>query len=707
MNRILCFLFGGVLISCGSPVTFGGKSEKIREMKIKTAQKFPTRKRFKDSFKYNFAANEYVKKIDLLASPPVEYSFNQKDRSTVKEVFFQGYVGDQITETFSTKTADKLDLLVVIDDSSSMQPYQKRLAPQLSPLLSHIGNTDWQIMVVSTTPIRKVSRETGGFVEIFGCPRKNPRDSFDDSLITKKQFEQDPVLAAKRFEWKVSIGDDSGDPIERGLYASVQGLNGECGDPTKPWTREGSHRAVLMLTDEENCGSDLDQNCDSKPDSDPNYFVKNVVKGTQFFALLHDKDKYADTCSDEGYVRKPQDYRAVIDLTNGMEGNICATQYEEILTEISKNIHPINKVEYKLKPASSRVDARVFIDGKATSLAYRIEGDLLKFLDKVPNEAEKISISYKVNVAPRLKTFQLMQSIDLSTVQVFVDGKKISQEEFFLSMRDGSTAPQLEFFREPPDLSRIEVIGKNPAEKLENVFLMSKNLPEDILPSTVEVLINDEKKEGVNFDPAHHRLTFDRPPQDGSRILLRFETRASRQTSYEIELPGDLKVKNLRIFDENTREELPGEIRKGSLVLPENVIRNGRKVVLNYQSFPAAGNLELHLPRVPIYESLSIKPTVAQDLSCIEKAHLQGTVLSFPCGGDYVEQITVEYSYLGDLLDRFKLPKVPEKREIVRVFIDERETARFKVVEDEIVINRQDLKSDSIVEAIIEGLLYY
>lgn len=711
MKRIFWILSLNVCVSCGQPVTFSGNSETVREMRIKTSQKYPAREEINQIYKYNFKTENYSQKVTLSAKPPLKASFYQNNRSFISDEFTQGFSGDQVTENFSTKAPDKLDLLIVVDDSSSMRPYQNKLAPQLAPLLSHISNTDWQIMVISTTPIRRASREPGRFVEIYGCPRRNPLDTSDQSVITKKQFEEDPIKSAKRFEWKVSIGDDSGDPIERGLYASIQGLTGECGDPTKPWVRPGSHRAVLILTDEENCGSDPDQNCDDKPDSDPYYFLNNVQKGTQFFALLHDNEKYSDTCTDEGYLRKPDDYRTVIALTDGMEGNICSTDYGTTLTEISKNIHQINKVQYPLKSGAASAGAEVFIDGKLQNIPFSIENDMLTFLAPLPASVEKISVSYKVNVTPRFRIFNLNENLDPSSISVFINNQVILRDAYRISriqmVNSGRQISQLEFLKQPPDLSRIKVVGRDLREILPKKFLLGKNLPPNVLVSSIEVSLNGAREMSYNVDPSAGELLFERAPPDGTEIVLKYETEDSRKTDYLISTIDNLQISNHRVYDETTNDDIPAKFEGGILNIPSQYVRHGRSLILSYSGFLPQRDLRISLPNVPIEKSLILNPLQTTPSACLDEMRIEGSSLIFPCGGEQFGQMTVEYKYLSDTIERYQLPKIPEPSDVVVVFVDDRETPYFRVEGDQVLLSKKYLKSDSRVEAIIESIIYY
>ena len=139
--------------------------------------------------------------LSLKSDPPLVTRFKQIDRPKGEESFRQGHDGDgPIFERFYVQEADKLDLLVVVDNSSSMSPYQERLASGLKPLLSHISNTDWRIMVTLTSSVRRANPQNPRQpLKIYGCPRINPQDPEDRAFLSRDDFQKNETLAMERF----------------------------------------------------------------------------------------------------------------------------------------------------------------------------------------------------------------------------------------------------------------------------------------------------------------------------------------------------------------------------------------------------------------------------------------------------------------------------------------------------------------------------
>ncbi|RYZ71894.1 MAG: hypothetical protein EOP09_04000, partial [Proteobacteria bacterium] len=425
-----------------------------------------------EDMSFAFLPNSALQTLTLETNPLGTTVYKQIERPWIVDEFIQGHRGDEVKEDFTIATLDKLDLLVVVDNSSSMGSFQEKLSAGLKPLLSHISNTDWQMMVTTTSALRKKNPSNPSEILVtYGCPRINASDSTDKAVITRQDYLQNASAVITQFGWKVRSGEN-GDPIEHGLLASTSALKGECGDEQKTWTRSDSHKAVLMLTDEENCGSDPDQNCDMAGDSKPEFFLQEAPKGTQFFALLHDKDRYAE-CSDEGYIRKPDDYRSVIAQTGGLEGNICAGQYDSMLEAISSNMHPVARKSFTLGFNPESADVRVLVDGLVWNGAFQISGRELVITDVLPVGAKTLSVVYRHNAVPMSSEVTLSKKSDQETITVLVNRQPLGASEY------SWMGNKLLFKSEPKELSRIEVRYRE-IQNLPRAFDFSK---EALLPT--------------------------------------------------------------------------------------------------------------------------------------------------------------------------------------------------------------------------------
>ncbi|RYZ49820.1 MAG: hypothetical protein EOP07_23905, partial [Proteobacteria bacterium] len=127
----------------------------------------------------------------------------------------------EVNETFTQKgVRGTADILIVVDNSDSMDAEQKNLSSKLTSLLSSLKDIDWQIGVVSTT-----------------VKTENKVDKCEIDIIKSSDSDIE-----SRFSKAVSKGTN-GATNEQGIRQAVNGL--KC--PQKPWVRADSTVAVLIL----------------------------------------------------------------------------------------------------------------------------------------------------------------------------------------------------------------------------------------------------------------------------------------------------------------------------------------------------------------------------------------------------------------------------------------------------------------------------
>lgn len=179
------------------------------------------------------------------------------------------------TEVSPLEATSLLDFLIVVDNSSSMIPYQKALSEQLTTLVDTLGTdgnkVDWQIAVTSTTPSsippKKVSKDTIDKNKAYygekglwneeefqeTCREYNPskeeytceithrkcvehNSENEVILITSKQYKENKDATIEKFKGLVNLGTQdaglynltggrSSTGYEEGLYKILEALN--------------------------------------------------------------------------------------------------------------------------------------------------------------------------------------------------------------------------------------------------------------------------------------------------------------------------------------------------------------------------------------------------------------------------------------------------------------------------------------------------
>jgi hypothetical protein len=685
---ILATVFIGLnLLSCqNQKPDFVGRSIRPQGMNVLSARQLPAGIYDKMHFDLSSQKQTISQTMTLKADPPLVTQLKQIDRPKGEEVFRQGHDGDgSIFERFYIQEAGKLDLLIVVDNSSSMAPYQDRLAPGLRPLLSHLANTDWRIMVTLTSPIRRPNRENPrNPTKIYGCPRINSQDPNDRSYISRDDFIHNETQAMERFRWKISAGEQ-GEPIEHGILAAVSGLIGECGDQNHPWTREGSHKAVLLLSDEENCGSDPDQNCDQDLDADPQFFLDRVPGNTKFFALLHDKDLYPE-CTDDGYIRKPSDYRTLIQKTGGIEGNICSGRYDDTLVEISRHIKPVPVSAFTLAYPPHLKTMEILVDGKPITQTPIVEKKTLRFEPPLLPDAKILQIHYKHDPEEIRHSFKLVsQDIDSQSIVVSVDGQAVPADSYEYVARSNT----LIFHQQPPERSLIKIAYRSSK-------LLPKSFPwgHRFLPETLQVKIQGEETTAFTFDTTSQTIVFNRPPADGDEIEIRYEDGHQRQTVYpKLPIPPADDFE-LSAEDTATGQAIPIEQDESFIRVPYHEIRDGRKMTVSYGYFLQMKDVRINLPHPVERKTLVL---TGGNQTCIQSAYWDGTDLVFPCSPRNLGEVSIDYDLFKGLRDTFPIGQEIPNETFLRIFVNQERIYDFEILADKVRIPWKYLNKDAVI----------
>lgn len=683
---LIASAFSLSLSSCAPTAEFKSdvKRQKVR-YESAARRTFTPGRSVSDEVSYSFLPDSALQSLHLKAAAPDILALKQFDRPKAFDQFTQGHRGSFVQEEFAVATLDKLDLLLVVDNSSSMGPYQDRLANGLTSLLSHISNTDWRMMVTTTSAVKKRDPQNPTeILKIYGCPRLAPLLPDDKPIITRDDYVADPTEVDARFAGKIKIGE-SGDPIEHGLLAAVEGLKGECGQSDKAWTRPDSHKVVLILTDEENCGSDPDQNCDADLDSDPQFFLDRAPAKTQLFALLHDHDKYAQ-CADDGYIRKPDDYRRLIAETGGLEGNICEGRYEETLEKISKNMVPVTRLEYNLSFKPATTDITLMLDGRPWNGNYVVEGQGIRIESPLPEGGKVLTIGYRHDPIPMSRKFPLSTSIDPETLLVRVNGESLGKESY--SIENGSIV----FASEPPELAKIDFSYRD-ASPLSQVF----PLPEDADLDTVKVSVNGFEIPDFRIVGEKEEIWLPKAPEDAASIRISYEKPSSRTLRYPALSLPDGQILGVSAVDGQSREPIAVERVGSELVFQRPDVQDQRAVEILYSLRSDVEELALDLPQAPKDGSLQIRSSESGE-QCVANMSTEGAKLVFPCPPAALGHLQIRYDYVGEIDEKFLVEGRFTSDCVWKVKVDGAETKEFEVHDNWLSFPGRALEAGTLIE---------
>jgi len=315
---------------------------------------------------------------------------------------------EQATESFTPETEehDKLDILLVIDDSGSMNLQHQTLSTRLNDLLSAVSDTDWQIAIITTNPLSclltVIDKHTPNYTGIFteSINLKNLRASHKDLRLYDMyggHYVEQAVYGAIRGlrgdciearSYSDELSDVNHTEYRRLATENRHGFNSIC-HPKKTWVRDGSMLAVLLITDE-------DHQCNHHHGchiTDFYFYLKSIrtphATG-RVYGLLHEQ-------ANKTFLNwKDADGESLFDYHDSVRN----PDYTKMLTQISQNISTALKNNFTLKHEHDGGSTTVVItteDGATQTLTagqYSVEGDTLSIISTMPANTTKIEITY-------------------------------------------------------------------------------------------------------------------------------------------------------------------------------------------------------------------------------------------------------------------------------------------------------------------------
>ncbi|MDE3270039.1 MAG: hypothetical protein OYH77_07125 [Pseudomonadota bacterium] len=287
------------------------------------------------------------------------------------------YNGDWQTQDFDvdSENRDKLDILLVVDNSSSMSEARAALAGKLDALLDSINDRDWQI-AIATTDIRHCL--------LAIITPQDDRAKFADTInaVSHKTGDKEEAI-------KVAIRALRGMPLEED----------GCGNDSEPvtWRRKGkeSALAIIIVTDEDHQCDKVDPNdqCELQELYDILKLMDYVPRVTAKLYGFLNPAKQSKFLSWKDKAGEP--LFASVKAVKSSE-----QQYESVLKDISIGLDGIYQSRFTLKHTHDGKKAEVSIvldDDTVQTLTeeqYGFTGKDLVIISSLPNNTKQIRVSY-------------------------------------------------------------------------------------------------------------------------------------------------------------------------------------------------------------------------------------------------------------------------------------------------------------------------
>jgi hypothetical protein len=653
----------GGLNACNQEVEFRGASADKKNPQVVLDQEFPAARIADGSSNYRPTVGDVEESLQLREKPLVRFDLRQTERLVGVETFRQGHDGSLMNEEFSVSKVGKLDLLVVVDNSGSMQDEQANLATKLSALTKHLKTTDWQVGVITTS----------------SCDLRN----------NGKPIKAGDATAETDFATAVNVGI-GGSGNERGILRAYQLLSG-AGTCDNKWLRADASLAMLFVSDEESYCATLDCPTGSRPAQLEDY-IKNTMKvdaaKLKSYALVWDD---ADpNCKNANGESEGTRYIDLATRLNGISSSICEANYTTTLERISKDVSRIVTREFDLKftPANA---LQLTVDG-APFMDFQITGKTIK-LNTIADSALKLKISYRYDATPKFSKVTLTSALDPSTVQVFVNNKPVDPSRIQYSDSD----KELHFVDMPEDNAEVKVKYRKNDTLPPDFDLASAQLPGPVM----RVEVNGVAATGYRYDEVTEVLTFDEPPTDGAVIGVFATTADPAIVRYKITGAVDVsRIKEVTAVDAATNEALDVTVEGGELVFAAGDVTEGRSVLVRFDYGERELFLQHELAQEPLDGTLVLN-VVSGDPECVNGVSVNGRTLQFQCNGEELEEINVSYQYVAERFSEFPVNVPIDQDSVVTVYIDGARTFDFTVNGSTVVLPADALDIDSTVRIIV------
>ncbi len=644
---------GSLLLTVASALSacngaeFAANSADQTNPKIVVDREFAAATMGAESLKVNPPYGQLTQRLALAELAPRVLVNHQIDRSVKVDAFVQGHDGAPATEEFDVSSLGKLDLLVVVDNSRSMEDEQENLSKRLEALTANLANSDWQIAVITTDSSRLRL----------------------DKVIKKGTTPAEIEQNSKDFKALVEAGTN-GSGREAGLYYAYRAVEGKCeshsavderkcdGYLDPKWIRPDAALGVFIVSDERNfCAAGVNATDCVKEDTgaalaELMLSLKGGVKEkTRAYSLTWYPRATDDDCRSPSDESDGKEYRDFVELVGGLSGSICKNNFTNTLKKISEDVSRGLKREFELKFAPDVKSLSLTLDG-APFTDFDIVDKKVK-LKMVDNTALKLAVNYRYDSKPKFDRFQLSIPAARETIDAFFDDQPVDDAKI---MYDAATQ-EIYFVEMPPDAAKIKVKFRDGSMPLHAQFEMPEEMEGTPLSVTVDeiALASDQ----WSYDAVTNVVTIGAAPEDGAVVKISFKGKDGRVLSYDpASMQGELRH-DVSAVDVATGEAVEVSLEGGKLWFDQNDVWTGRQVDVVYDFGNSADMNSVELAHDPLNGQVEVTALGPDGQDCVDRTTVEGRMVSFGCSADTMDEVRISYGYVVQTMNRFEVPEAP------------------------------------------------
>lgn len=427
------------------------------------------------------------------ALPPLQVREFAQDTREVRQVQVkQGSSGSNNNQAYNVTAMGIVDIVVVVDNSGSMKEEQNNLSSKMAPLLSAIKDSDWQILVTSTSP--------NNFY------RRGP--------YSKSTFNYETAFANA----VIDAGVDGGG-LERPILRAVDALRWLGGS----WLRPNSTVAVVILTDEDNCHIDNERGygCVGSSDAGGSYLtnylssIRKVGTDARVYGIFWHPSQSQAQCGTA--LKQASIIAEVVQQTGGTWGSICDADYSATLTRISNDVAKILKADFVLSSTPDAGTFRMTVNGQAWT-DYRLVGRNVNFTRNPPVGAN-IRVDYRSGAFGVVTNrFDLPEAPAGGVINATIGGQVVNGVTY-----DASTGKAV-FSQMPPDGSTI-LMSYKVDSPLKTTFEIAPDADVRFLKVYVNGAMTDRSSYSYNAQTG--AITFKQAPPESAAIRVEWRGRST------------------------------------------------------------------------------------------------------------------------------------------------------------------------------------
>lgn len=277
---------------------------------------------------------------------------------------------------------NQVDILILVDNSPSMRPYQEKLAKEVSSFISTLNavEMDFHIAIVTTD-----MRTGGNGGRFLGNPKYLQNSSKDLSTELSK---------------RILVGE-SGSSVERGLESietvlTPNYLNGE----GKDFLRPEAVLAIIALSNEDDDSTKSVEHYISSIDAIKPKFNNGASSWLLNFIGITSLQSSCSTSLNSSYVEPGVRWMKIADHTNGVSEEICKSSLATAVSNINKRIVEII-TDYVLTTKPNLETMKVYRNGQLVPRStvdgwdYIEAKNVVRFYGSyIPKASDKMSVDF-------------------------------------------------------------------------------------------------------------------------------------------------------------------------------------------------------------------------------------------------------------------------------------------------------------------------